>query len=387
MRVLFAIQLTLGTANMGVSSKPALEIERVIIRGADSERVRSDTASVLERSDGLILVAYHSYAHGPEGGGDFGAAKVYLAESGDGGRHWTNERLVADHVAGDLNVMSPYLCQVDDEILIGYVRNHSQGDTSMYLQRSTDGGESWGDPAPIWEHAGEYRIQGGASSMVRLNSGRLVLPIQSCDEVWKSDENQSVGTYLSDDGGHTWKPSANKIGLPMRGAMEPSIAQRADGSLLMSLRTQLGAVFLSESQDEGESWSRARTSGLRSPESCTCLRRLPNSDSLVLFWNDSEYVHDHHHLGIRSPLSAAVSADGGRSWDKVGDIDAGDCMLTNLGCTFLASGTAVLTYLSTPDPEIENGVYRGIRSTEDERSALFQMELVAALIPQGWFMA
>ncbi len=360
-------------------------IEHVVVRAADSERVRTDTASVVERADGLLLVAYHSYSHGPEGGEDFGAAKIYLAESVDGGRHWSNERMVADIAAGDLNVMSPYLCRVEEEMLLGYVRNHSHSDTSMHLHRSGDGGNSFSDPAPIWEHAGEYRLQGGASSLVRLDSGRLVLPVQSCDQVWVSDENHSIGTYLSDDGGHTWRPSVNKICLPMRGAMEPSIAQRADGSLLMSMRTQLGAVFLSESGDEGERWSRAWATGLRSPESCTCLRRRPDSNDLILFWNDSEYIHDHHHLGIRSPLSAAISRDGGHSWIKIGDIDAGDCMLTNLGCTFLSSGTAIVTYLKTPDPEIEHGVYRGTRSTKAERKAQFEMELVAALVPNAWF--
>ena len=360
-------------------------IEHIVLRAADSERVRSDTASVLEREDKTLLAAYHSYSHGPEGGGDFGAAKIYLAESDDGGRSWTNERMMADIVSGDLNVMSPFLCAWEDEILLGYVRNHSPGDTSMHLHRSADGGQTFGDSAPIWAHANEYRIQGGASSLVRLDSGRLVLPVQSCDEVWVEDENQSIGTYCSDDGGRSWHPSANRIGLPMRGAMEPSVAQRADGPLLMSIRSQLGAVFLADSGDDGESWSRARTSGLRSPESCTCLRRMPGSDELVLFWNDSEYIYDHHHLGIRSPLSAAVSADGGRSWEKVGDIDAGDCMLTNLGCTFLSTGEAILTYLKTPDPEIQQGVYRGTRSTKEERDAQFEMELVAALIPQRWF--
>ena len=43
-------------------------IEHIVVRAADSERVRSDTASVVERADGTLLVAYHSYSHGPEGG-------------------------------------------------------------------------------------------------------------------------------------------------------------------------------------------------------------------------------------------------------------------------------------------------------------------------------
>ena len=60
-------------------------------------------------------------------------------------------------------------------------------------------------------------------------------------------------------------------------------------------------------------------------------------------------------------------------------------MLTNLGCTFLSSGAAIVTYLETPDPEVADGVYRGTRSTKAERDAQFAMELKAALIPLAWF--
>lgn len=360
-------------------------IEHLTLRAVDEERVRSDTASIVERPDGKLLAAYHSYSPGPEGGGDFGAAKIYLAESEDGGRVWRHERMMVDIDPGDLNVMSPYLCWSEDTLLFGYIRNHAPDDTSMLLQRSTDGGDTFGQPEAIWSHAGEYRIQGGASSLVELSSGRLLLPVQACDKVWVPDENQSIETWFSDDGGTTWCRSVNRIKLPLRGAMEPSVAERADGSLLMSMRTQLGAVFLAESVDAGENWSLARTSGLPSPESCTCLRRLPGSDDLVLFWNDAAYVPDHHHFGTRSPLSAARSSDGGRSWNRIGTIDGGDHMLTNLGCTFLVSGDAIVTYLKTPDPEIEDGVYRGRPSTKEERDEQFRLELMAARIPRGWF--
>ncbi|NLS91559.1 MAG: exo-alpha-sialidase [Planctomycetaceae bacterium] len=45
---------------------------------------------------------------------------------------------------------------------------------------------------------------------------------------------------MSDDQGRTWHRSADTIVLPKRGAMEASIAELADGELVMSLRTQLG---------------------------------------------------------------------------------------------------------------------------------------------------
>ncbi len=39
-------------------------IQHIVLRTADDDQVRSDTASVIEREDGTLLVAYHSYGQG-----------------------------------------------------------------------------------------------------------------------------------------------------------------------------------------------------------------------------------------------------------------------------------------------------------------------------------
>ena len=70
---------------------------------------------------------------------------------------------------------------------------------------------------------------------------------------------------LSDDHGQHWRFSSTSVDLPGRGALEPSVAETADGDLLMSLRTQLGTVFASRSHDLGEAWSAPQSLGLRSP--------------------------------------------------------------------------------------------------------------------------
>ena len=58
---------------------------------------------------------------------------------------------------------------------------------------------------------------------------------------------------LSDDEGDTWRKSEVHIDLPMRGAMEASVAELLDGELVLSLRTPLALAL---SQDRGQSWTR-----------------------------------------------------------------------------------------------------------------------------------
>jgi sialidase-1 len=64
-------------------------------------------------------------------------------------------------------------------------------------------------------------------------------------------------------------------------------------------------------------------------------------------WNHSKYIaQGHHHFGERTPLTAAISSDAGKSWRIAGDLAAGpNDEYTNLGCTFTSDGKAIITYL------------------------------------------
>ena len=136
----------------------------------------------------------------------------------------------------------------------------------------------------------------------RFRPGRLLLPMHGGTGEQGTQHN-IARAYFSDDEGKTWTAGRGTVDLPMRGAMEPSVTELEIGRLMMSLRTQLGSVFLSQSDDHGDTWTLAQPAGLKAPESCTCLRRIPGTNDLILFWNDSQYNPKHHHFGERSPLS------------------------------------------------------------------------------------
>lgn len=330
----------------GADSGPAMR--QTIIEPATPQMPRADTASVAELEDGRLMVVYHKYVPSEHSGHDQGRCHIWSKTSRDGGLTWDSGRMLVDVAPGDMNVQAPALLKLrSGELLLTCLRAHGEGSSStMCLFRSSDQGRTFVEEPPIWRRSQGQLLQGGASCLLQLKSGRLLLPFHGgTGNQWR--QKNSAWCYLSDDQGKTWRRTRDAIELPKRGAMEPSVAQLEDGTLVMSLRTQLGGPYLARSTDEGETWSEPRPSGLEGPESCTCLRRIPGTNDLVLFWNNSKYLaKGHHHYGERTPLTAAVSPDGGKTWRVVGNLGDGPRReYTNLDCTFTSQGKAIVTYL------------------------------------------
>ena len=82
-----------------------------------------------------------------------------------------------------------------------------------------------------------------------------------------------------------------------------------------------------------------------------------------------KYNEKHHHFGERTPLTAAISSDNGKSWRIIGNIAADPkAEYTNLDCLFTSKGNAVLTYMYAKPAWNRK-----------------QISLKAALIQKEWF--
>lgn len=322
-------------------------ITHVVIEPSGPSMPRADTASMVELSDGRLMIVYQRYEATDRSGRDAGFCRIWSKESGDGGRTWGNARLLVDVAEGDVNVMNPQLVQLTsgDLLLICHRMHPPKPSTSTcVVLRSKDEGRTFVEEGFIWKRPDSYRV--AIPPVIQLSSGRIVLPFcgRGGDHFPK---NFAATCYYSDDEGKSWTMSRALITLPKRGAMEPSVAQLEEGTLVMTLRTQLGGPFLSRSTDGGESWTEAQFTGLEGGESGTCLKRIPGTNRLLLFWNNSTYIPaGHHHFGERTPLSAAVSDDRGKTWRKVLTIgDDPEAEYTNLECCFTSQGKAILTYM------------------------------------------
>ena len=317
----------------------------VTVAEHSKEFTRNGEGDVIDLKDGRLFMAYMEFSGD---GSDLATTRIVAVESADGGLTWGRRRVLAHTKQGDLNVYSPSLVRAaDGGILLVFMRQHSATPPSItgYVLKSTDEGRTF---VTCSEFAAKEDHSLCNATLKRLKSGRLLLPTSPTNEPEAHPYKRTgCGAVLhSDDDGRTWKEAANRLFLPMRGVMEPHIEETRDGRVLMVMRNQLGSLFTSESKDNGVTWSKPQTTGLRTPESCPELTRIPETGDLLMIWNNSPYDPAFtSHYGKRSPLTAAVSRDEGRTWQNVRDIESDPSRaFSNPGCRFMRNGNAIVNY-------------------------------------------
>lgn len=279
---------------------------------ATAEHPRYSEGSILPLADGSLLFANTEFSGS---GADDARAHIIARQSRDGGRSWSAARVLQENV-GVRNVMSVTLRRLDTSdraagpIGLFYLVKNSPVDLKAYVRVSRDEGASFGDPLLVSDAPG-YHVMNN-DRITRLTSGRLLAPVASTTDVRTSNHFVSY-CFFSDDGGTSWQRGSGEVDYAKRGAMEPEVIELDDGRVAMIIRTQLGHIAISHSDDGGQTWSQAASWGVRAPEAPATLRRIPSTGHLLLVYNDT-YVAGEGHGGQRTPLTAAVSTDEGKTW-------------------------------------------------------------------------
>jgi len=340
---LLATSLTAG-------AEPRPGSERVMVAEARGKVARNSEAAMIELKDNRLFAIWQEFQKG-EGDSDFFPGRLVAMTSRDGGRTWGGYRVLVENAPGDINVFSPSLLRLpDDRILFCFMRYHSFAKAqnkyppaSAFAWVSADEARTFKPLATLWK---EKPVTLCSATLRRLSSGRILLPINRDLSKKGQPDHWEAGTTFSDDGGKTWQQCNNWVDLPKRGAMEPHVEELSDRSVLMVMRTQLGAVYKAASKDGGKTWSKGDSLGVEAPESCPELIKIPSTGDLLLIWNASKYDPKWaSHFGKRTPLSAAVSKDDGKTWSKPRHLetDAG-WAFSNPGCCFTSKGTVVVNY-------------------------------------------
>lgn len=365
--------LIYGTAEVCSQSKPRTQF----FAKADDTFVRHSEGTAVELNDGRLFLIWQEFRMG-ERDSDYFPARLVAKTSADSARTWDGYRSIVEIDPGDINVFSPSLLRRDDgAIVLAFLRKHDfekPGDlytpTSAFTLISRDECETFEPLGTIWSRGRQHLCN---NTLKQLSTGRLIIPSDRDNSSKDNPDNWACGCMYSDDGGETWTSSENYTTLPKRGGMEPHIEELTDGRLLMVMRTDLGAIYKSESSDHGQTWSAAESLGIESPQSCPELLKDPQTGHLVLIWNAAKYDPQwFSHQGKRTPLSAAVSKDDGKTWSKPRHIETDPKRaFSNPGALFTSDGKLFVNYWTCEYQE--NGAMVG-----------YPIDLKIAIVDSKW---
>jgi sialidase-1 len=282
---------------------------------------RNSEGAFVTLKSGRILFIYTRF-HG--GAADESPAELASIYSNDGGRTWSPEprTVVAKPSTG--NVMSVSLLRLRSGLIaLFYLVKNSLLDCRPVMRVSNDEAQTWSEPKLVGDAPGYFVLNN--DRVIQLQSGRLVVPVAfhrsrgSDPKSYRSFDMRAIALwYLSEDEGKKWQEAADWWALPARtgtGLQEPGVVELADGRLFSWMRTDQGAQFGCHSTDSGTRWPLPERTALQSPASPASIKRWPGSADLLAIYNDHSGRFPFP-KGKRSPLVAATSSDGGKTWPR-----------------------------------------------------------------------
>jgi predicted neuraminidase len=304
-----------GEGIMGIM--PGLLVPFLIAAAADVEEIRIEKvvgpevphrykhpAAITQLDNGDLIIAYHG------GDGEYHEdTAVYATRLKAGGAQWTAPAIIADTpFHGDGN---PVIWQGPGGMVwLFYVVRYGKtwSDSRIHCKVSRDGAQTWSDSFVLaFEPGMMVRNQ-----PIVLTNGDYLLPVyheKGNDPEFVAPESTSL--FLR------YHPKAREWTRtpPIRsrlGNIQPGVVQLTDQHLVCYCRRgggyegrSDGYLVTSESLDGGKTWAPGRDSAFPNPNAAVDFLKLA-SGNLLLVYNDS--------MKNRTPLTAALSTDGGKTF-------------------------------------------------------------------------
>lgn len=219
---------------------------------------------------------------------------------------------------------------------IVYCVRKSEG-TDLYVDYtyvSTDNGETWEGPFPVQSYI-RNRITMNCK-FTEASSGRLFFV--SGEAGHGVEDEGGFRVFYSDDEGRTWKGSnmlcldgvtvlsggdEARIDLENTGvnAQECMVVEMPDGTLRVYGRTDEGFLYYSVSTDNGTTWSaEMHTTPIMAVLSAYQVARDPYTGDYYAAWEYNVVNDNLIEQRPRNRVALAVSRDGMKTWEYVGDI-------------------------------------------------------------------
>lgn len=273
---------------------------------------------------------------------------IFFSRLPAGSNQWTDEvKLSDDPTRSEQN---PVLFEAPNgDLWVLYTsQDFGNQDTSIVRRRiSRDGGQSWGPIETPFDETGLFI----RNPIVVVGNGDWLLPVFHCNPVpgekWHG-HNDTSGVKISADQGATWTeyPVPDSIG-----AVHMNIVDTGKDGLVAFYRSRYADnIYMSRSTDNGRSWTRPEATELPNNNSSIQARKLSDGAIAMVYNHISARDSADRRAGLydgiddgkapvgekdasfdklrravwgtpRSPMTIAISTDGGKTWPLRRDID------------------------------------------------------------------
>jgi sialidase-1 len=290
------------------------KFEPGVIAGSDPQGFTVNAYPVIARlANGRLVCIFSVYtAEKPT------KMKIAANVSDDNGRTWSEPAIVFDHPNSE--DADPNLL-VDGDRLLAFsttVPMPVKIERSLIYMRESKDGVHWGDEVLL--NTPHKYIAGKIHQGHRLADGTLIISYawdtwaeQGMPPSTEGEMDIKSGVLRSTDGGKTWSAGGDLYAVIPKtsphstgGLDEAATVVLEDGRIMTLMRTSSTKLFQAWSKDGGKSWSMPRASELTAHNSPAALWKLDGSKEVLVAWDNSATG--------RTPLTAALSADGGKTW-------------------------------------------------------------------------
>lgn len=288
--MLFLVPMTLWSQES--ASQGSFEVKEFIYEAAPFPSCHAST--IVDLPDGTLLAAWFG---GKDEGDD--SVEIWVSRKPEGGV-WTAPEALTDYP--DIPLWNPVLYRDGDRVWLFFKIGPSPREWIGAYRISEDRGQTWGEvfymPAgligpvrskPIRLDDGSILAGTSVEAGYRGNTPRDA-PYRS----WAAWVNRST------DGGETWSIHG-PITVPGEnyGVIQPTLWQTENGDVKMLLRAtdRIGAICESVSRDGGITWSPARPITLPNPNSGVDAVKL-HDGRVVLIYNHTERGRSPIHLAV-----------------------------------------------------------------------------------------
>lgn len=279
--------------------------------------------AMVELADGTLLCCWFAGTY--EGSADIRIICSRLEKDSD---RWTEPvEISGDPTRSEQN--PSLFARSEDEVWAIYTaqkdrqagKDNMQFTSQIRVQKSTDGGKTWGDYETLFAREGSFCRQ----PIQVLSNGRWIFSNWLCTDSAEGLSGDPTALQISDDEGKTWR----QVDMPgSRGRVHANVVELDNGHLVAFMRSrEADFVYRSESLDWGDSWSVPAPTPLPNNNSSISAIRLKSGRVAVA--HNPTCTPDPQPgkaawPGLRCPVAVALSEDGGLTFPIIRWMERGE---------------------------------------------------------------